>query len=302
MKVTEEKDSLPLQPTRLTAHEGSTQGTISKDKKLNVIKNGPTGVVFTNDIACSGGEDSPGKLHNAILLHKRLHDDQQGSTNSGPYTTDNQSSNIFSALAGSLEHENGGQVNQHRPERLTQTSVPFLHPFTQSCTTNPLSLPKNSHVSTSFVDSADAGAAQKVQIQLPPYLSNSTSGTSSLTGLQKMQQHQQWLWAAQLTAPCKPEEFAAAVSHVPNWKNSRQDFPHIMQYGQLIHPGALEVLGPRYIPVSAQQQHIISTTSLFPQRLQRYNHHQLSSSNMASGGVLRPDSRAAMPLLCKEHI
>lgn len=302
LKVTEEQDSLPLQDTRLTAHEGSTQGTISEDNKLHMIKNGPTGVVFSNDIACSGGEDSPGKLCNAILLQKRLHDDQQGSTNSGLYTTDNQSSSLFSALAGSLEHESGGKVNQHRPEQSTQSNVPFLHPFTQSCTTNPLSLPKSSHVSTSFVDSADAGAAQKVQIQLPPYLSNSASGTSSLTDLQKQQQHQQWLWAAQLTAPWKPEEFAGAASHVPNWQNSRQDFPHIMQYGQLIHPTALEVLGPRYIPVSAPQQHLISTTSLFPHRVQRYNHHQLSTSNMANGGALRPDSRAAMPLLCKEHI
>lgn len=298
LKVTEEKDSLPLQPTRLTAHERSTQGTISEDKKLNVIKNGPTGVVFTNDIACSGGKDTPGKLRSTILLHKRLHDDQQGSTNSGPYTTENQSSNLFPAMAGSLEHERGGQVNQHPPERSTQSNVPFLHPFTQSCTTNPLSLPKYSHVSTSFVDSADAGAAEKVQMQLPPYLSNSTSNTSSLTGLQKQQQHQQWLWGAQLTAPCKPEEFAAAASHVTNWQNSRQDFPHIMQYAQLIHPAALEVLGPRYIPVSPQQQHLFSTTSLYPQRV--YN-HQLSTSNMANGGVLRPDSRAAMPLLCKEH-
>lgn len=133
------------------------------------------------------------------------------------------------------------------------------------------------------------------------YLSNSTSGTSSLTGLQKQQQHQQWLWAAQLTAPCKPEEFAAAASHIPNWQNSRQDFPHIMQYAQFIHPAALEVLGPRYIPVSAQQRPLISATSLFPQMVPRYNHHQLSTSNMANGGVHRPDSRAAIPLLCKEH-
>lgn len=64
MKVTEEKDSLALQPTRLTTHEGSMQGTISEDKKLPVIKNGPTGVLFTNDIACSGSEDTPGKLRN----------------------------------------------------------------------------------------------------------------------------------------------------------------------------------------------------------------------------------------------
>lgn len=118
----------------------------------------------------------------------------------------------------------------------------------------------------------------RVQIQLPPYLSNTKSVTSSLTSLQNQQQHQQWLWAAQLTAPRKPEEFAAAASHVPNWQNSRQEFSH-MQYGQLIHPAALEVLGPRYIPVPTQQQHLMSSTSLFPQsRVQRYN-HQLSTKH-----------------------
>lgn len=84
-----------MQHTPLTAHEGSMQGTILEDKKLPVIKNGPTGVVYTSDIASFGGEDTPGKLRNATLLHKRLHDDQQGSTNSGPYTTDNQVTFLF---------------------------------------------------------------------------------------------------------------------------------------------------------------------------------------------------------------
>lgn len=299
LKVTEANDSLPVQPTRLTAHEGLTQGTISEHKKLHQIKNGSSGVVFTNDIACSGGEDSPSKLSNAILLHKRLRDDQQASANSGPGTTDKQRFNIFAASDGScgVEHESGGKVNGHRPELSTQSNFPYLHPFTQSCTTNPLSRPKNDYISTLYFDSAAAGAEQKVQIQLPPYLSNSTSGTSSLTGLQKQQQHQQWLWAAQLTAPCKPEEFAAVASPIPNWQNSRQEFAHIMQYGQLIHPAALEVLGPRYIPVSTQHQ-LISSTPLFPQtRVQKYNHHQLSTSNVVNGGVFRPDSRASMPLL-----
>ncbi|KAL1820770.1 hypothetical protein ACET3Z_015639 [Daucus carota] len=278
LKVTEAKDSLPLQPTRLTAHDESKKGAISEEKKLQMIKEGSAGVVFTSDIACSGGEDSPSKLSSAIVLHKRLRDDLQGSTNSGPYTTHKQSSNFFAALPGSsgVEHESAGQVNGHRPEPSTESNIPFLYPFTQSCRTNPLSLPQNCQLSTSLVDSAAAGAAPK--IQLPPYLSNTKSVTSSLTSLQNQQQHQQWLWAAQLTAPRKPEEFAAAASHVPNWQNSRQEFSH-MQYGQLIHPAALEVLGPRYIPVPTQQQHLMSSTSLFPQsRGQRYN-HQLSTKH-----------------------
>lgn len=88
LKVTDTKDSLPL-------HEASAQGTMSGDKKLHMIKNGSTGVVFTNDIACSASEDSPSKLSNAILLHKKPCDDQQVSMNSGLCTTDKQVTFLF---------------------------------------------------------------------------------------------------------------------------------------------------------------------------------------------------------------
>lgn len=301
LQITEGKDGSPLQPTQLTTHEGLKQGASEANKLQVVIKNGSTGVVSTIGVARSAADKSLNEVNNAILLHKRLlEDQQQASTTSGPYVSQKQSFNFLSLPSGGCGVEAKGVVD--RPgngpglEPSTQYHVPYLHTFPQNHTTMPVSLPQNHHVSTYLDHHSASGAPQKVQIQLPPYLSNSVSGAfpSSMTTVfpKQLQQQQQRFWAAQLAAPNKPGEFAAA--HITNWQNGRQESPCIMQYGH-----QLEVLGPRYIPVSLQQQQqqFVSNTSVSsPQsRVQRYHHHH-------NGGIFRPDGASSLQLLCNERL
>lgn len=88
LQITEGKDGSPLQPTQLTTHEGLKQGASEANKLQVVIKNGSTGAVSTIGVARSAADKSLNEVNNAILLHKRLLEDQQhASTTSGPYAS-----------------------------------------------------------------------------------------------------------------------------------------------------------------------------------------------------------------------
>lgn len=120
---------------------------------------------------------------------------------------------------------------------------------------------------------------------------------------QQQLQQQQRMWA-QLAAQYRPAGVSA--SHIQNWQNGRHDPTPPIQYAQAILPttsSSLEVLGPKYAPISQQQQHqlIAITSSLSPARAKRQHNHHPSSFD-ENGGGFRSDSALPLQLLCNEHL
>lgn len=123
---------------------------------------------------------------------------------------------------------------------------------------------------------------------------------------QQHQQHQQLqqqrMWA-QLAAQYRPA--GVSTSHSPNWQNGRHDPTPPIQYAQGILPpsSSIEVLGPKYSPISQQQQHqlIAISSSLSPATAKRQHSH-LPSGFDENGGGFRSDSALPLQLLCNEHL
>lgn len=95
LQIAEEKES--LQPTQLTTLEGLKQGASEANKLHLLIKNGSSVVVPANGISSSAMDRSLNEVNNAILLHKRLLEDQQASTSTSAqsYSTQKQVSLVL---------------------------------------------------------------------------------------------------------------------------------------------------------------------------------------------------------------
>lgn len=146
-------------------------------------------------------------------------------------------------------------------------------------------------------------------MHLPLYQGNKFCGTShtnspSSTKQQRQNlQQQQQIWAAQLAY--RPGITSVAMSQLPSWQNGRQDSTSLVPCAQSIRPpssSALEVQGPKYMPILPQQQQLRAiTSSLAPARVRR-QHHQLPSGYEENGGGFRSGSMLQSQLLCNEHL
>ncbi|CAK9148284.1 unnamed protein product [Ilex paraguariensis] len=306
-QTTERKDSVPMRPTQLIADEGSKQGAVIAVNNPNGVKNGFNGVVANRSIVCAAAEKNPSEVRNAILLHKKLLQDQrQASTISGLYNPNKQSIDFLSLSAGGcgVEAHNNTNKSGIGMEPLTQVHVPYLQPRAQSHMSMPFSMPSNRHSSDLFSDHLSAAAAQQVHMQLPQYL-GSTFCSSTHLGATASPNQQQLQWT-QLTSEYKLG--GVAGPYIPNWQNGGQDSPSLIQYAHAIFPhprSSLDLLGPKYAPILPQQQQqlIAVNTSLPPAKVKR-QHHPLphGPGYEGNGGGFHPGRAPSMQLLCDEHI
>ncbi|KAA8537523.1 hypothetical protein F0562_027131 [Nyssa sinensis] len=295
-----------MQPIQLTPNEGSKQGVLAAINNLNGVRNGLNEVISANSLVDSAAEKNQNEVKNAVLLHKRLlQGQQQASTASGLYSLQKQSFDFlsFSAGDGGMEANNYTSRAGNGLEPFTQFHVPYLQFLAQNHTAVPSSLSENRYSSTPFPDHLSTAAAQQGQLQLPPLLGSPFCGLPHLGTTISPRQQQQQIWAAQLATRCK--KGGVAAPHISNWPNGRQESPSMIQYAQAILPpsqSSLELLGPKYAPISQQPQQLVAITSSLPTARVRRQHHHLPSGYEGNGGGFYPDSAPSLQLLCNEHL
>ncbi|GMP81609.1 hypothetical protein CsSME_00036258 [Camellia sinensis var. sinensis] len=252
---------------------------------------------------CSAHVYNPIEVRNAILLHKGLIQEhqQQASSTSTLYTTQKKSFDFLSlsARGGGMEATNSANKVGNELEPLTQFQIPYLPSLAQNHTVLPYSLPQIRYSSTPFTNNLSVASAKQVQIQPLQYMSHGPPRLS--TAALPIQQRQR-IWTAQY----KP--VGVAGSYNPNWENRRQD-PSTIQFAQSIVQRShcsLEVLGPKYAPISQhqqQQQQFNPVSSSLPnvRAKGQHHHHHLPSGYEGSGVCLCPDTALPLQLLCNER-
>ncbi|CAL8099127.1 unnamed protein product [Prunus armeniaca] len=311
LQNSESKDK--LQPNEMRLHEGSKQVALLGANIYTKVKNG---IVSASSIDISSAEKRPNEAKNGILEQKKLYQDQPGSAmGSRAYPSPKQSFDFLSLSAGGggLETNDSFSRARNGMEPSSQSQVPYIHSLMQHHTLVPLSLPQ-SHFSSSSCPN-NPSAAQQAQLQLPPYHCNPFCGPqaspTALTKQQPQQQHlqlqqqQQRLWAAHMVAQYRPVGTTAPAVHFPSWQNGRQE-TMLIPCGQAVmspSPSTLDLVGPKYAPLSQQQQQqLMAVTSSFPPgRVKRQDHH-LPSVYEESGGGFRAGSALPLQLLCSERL
>ncbi|XP_057973141.1 uncharacterized protein LOC131161411 [Malania oleifera] len=315
LKVSDRKDRSPIQLNELKTNEGPNQVHMGTSC-LNRVKDGLQGVGFYCSIAGSTAEENQNEARTGILLHKRLHTDQQHATASGVYASQKQSFDFLSLSAEGVgvDANNSARRAGNGLEPLSQFHIPYLHSLSQHHTTVPLSVAQTCYSSSPYTDqlpgpATAAPAQQQVQLQLPPFLRTPFCGPlisptiSTNHHHQSQQQQQHRIWAGQLPTQYRPGGIPA--SHISNWQNRRQDSSPLVQHAQAIlppSPSSLEVLGPKYAPILPQQSQLIAiASSLPPARVKRQQHH-FSSGYEENGGGFCSDGALPLQLLCNEHL
>lgn len=298
LKFAAEKEELPIE---IKPDERSKQEVLPATNNLQMVIDGSAEVKSSNEV------------RNAILLHKKLlQDQQQACTTSGMYSSHNQSFDVLSFSDGccGVEASNIANRSGNRLEPKTRFHNPHLHSPAQNHMIMPQTLPQNCY-STSYADHLSAAAAQQVQIQQHPYYGPPFSGPSHMAASVLLKQQ---VRAAQVAPPryC-PSEVAAA--HLPNWQNRRYDYPapsqtilplssqssvDVLVGSKYVPSSLLEVFGPKYSQILPQQQQFIPITSLLAPK--RRESHRLPLGYEEYGGLYFPDNASSMQLLCNDHL
>ncbi|KAF8023582.1 hypothetical protein BT93_F0944 [Corymbia citriodora subsp. variegata] len=213
----------------------------------------------------------------------------------------------LSAGGGGVNSRNtsGSAGRVDKSEAWSQLSFPFIDSITQ----RHISMGQN-HYLSAYCDQLSAVALQQGQMQLPGFIGSSGS-PSALSGPMvsaKEQQHQQLLWAAQVSAQCKPVAMANSktMAQYPSWQGGIRGCPTLIPRSQAVlppSPSTLEVLGPKYTPMPNHLHHQLpSLNSPVPHHgMKRQDHqpnsvYQETTTRFYSGGSL------PLQLLCNERL
>ncbi|KAH7567139.1 hypothetical protein JRO89_XS07G0022700 [Xanthoceras sorbifolium] len=318
LKMPESKEKLPLQPDPLrTAHDGQKQGIVMATNKFDGVKKGFNGVISCNNIGSSTSGSNLSEVRNGILQHNWLHEDhQQNAASSRVNTLQKQGFDFLSLSAGGGGAESTKSFNRtgnHGIAPSSQFQVPYLHSLAQHQRFMTLSMPQNRYPSSAYPDllaASTSASSQQVQLQLPPYVSSPFLGpphTSPTLSTKQQQQQQQQLWAAHLAAQYRPAGTSTAMNQFPSLVNGRHD-PTLFRCPQSVNgssPSSLELLGPKYSPISQQQQQqpqLMTPASSFPPtRVKRQDHHLPLVYEEFEGGF-RPGGAFPLQLLCNERL
>ncbi|XP_068313058.1 uncharacterized protein [Pyrus communis] len=313
LQNSERKNKIQLQPSQMRPHEGSKQVAflgVNINAKSN---NGLNGIVSTSSVGISISEKNSTEAKNGTLQQMKLHQDQpQFALGSWAYTSPKQSIDFLSLSAGGGGSESNNSFSRSRNgmEPSSQSQATYIHPLMQRHTLVPFSLPPSQYSSSAHPN--NPSVSQQGQMQLSPYHGNPFCGPqASPTASTKqqpqqqhlqLQQHQQRLWATHLAAQYRPVGTSAPAVHVPGWQNGRQDMM-LMPCSQGLmspSPSTLELVGPKYAPLS-QQQLMAVTSSFPPGRVKRQEHH-LPSVYEESGAGFHAGSAMPLQLLCSERL
>lgn len=309
IKVLQITEKTNTSPTQLTCNEESNQKVISTSKNLDGLRNGSkrngsNGIVSGHSIVASAAGNNTNEVRNGSLLHKSLLDQQQASATSPLYASQKQNFDFLSLSngVGGFEAPNSLSKLGNGLEPLTQFQIPY--PFM------PFSMSENCFSSSLSAYNLPVAAAKQVHIQSPPYIGSQLLGSPHLSSSPLPKQPQQWLWTAQLAAA----QQNPAGSHIPNWQNGRHEYPSsAVHYAQnlvgsqpILPPSysSLEVLGPKYAPLSQQQQQqLMYVTSPLPiAKSKRHHHRHLPSGYDVNGVGSYSDAAWPLQLLCSDHI
>lgn len=258
----------PLPSNHLKLHQGSKQQVSMAVNDLNSGGDDLNCFVSTRNIVNFSAERNSYEAKSGVVQNKNLHQDQSKVISAcGVQTSQNQSFDFLSLSAGcgGAEAKSGSSKAGNRLELQSQIELPFLHSLQQHHPVMPFVLPRTS---PAYSDQLPAAIAQEqAKLQLPPNNSSSLFSHSLQTSLVYTKQHeqQQRLWAANLSAQFHPAGIAKSSGQ---WANGKQEHPVLIPCSQSITPSALEVLCPRYTPMSQHQQHLVPA-SMKRQDLQR---------------------------------
>ncbi|XP_052200937.1 uncharacterized protein LOC127807270 isoform X3 [Diospyros lotus] len=295
LQIAENTGRQPTHPIQMTSNEGVH---LAANNNLVTARDDLNGAV--------SADKSPGEVRNAILLHKRLlQDQQQASTTSVLYASKNQRFDLLSLSSGGggggrIEATNcNNKIGNWIEPPLTQFHIPYLQSLAQNPKMMPhLALQQNRFSPVPFADHLPAAAAVRQQqqqqvhhLQQASYFGSPLLGSLGSTALPQQQRQQIW------TPQYKPVA-------LPIWQNGRQDPASAIQFGQSIPPpphSSLETLGPKYAPMAHQKQQLVAVTSPLPSARAMGNHLH---SGYEINGVASYTDAASLPLqlLCNEHL
>ncbi|XP_040364687.1 uncharacterized protein LOC112171858 isoform X3 [Rosa chinensis] len=333
LKSSDSKDQLLLQPCQMRAHEGSEQGAFLGVNTYTNVKSGFNEVVSSSSIRISTAEKVSNEAKNGILQHKMLRLDQPSYTlASGAHTSPKQIFDFLSLSAGGGSSGNNDSFSRGRyaMEPSSEAQVPYLHSPVQHHNLIPFPLTRSRYSSSASLDSHPP-VAQQGQL-LPSYSNPFCVSQANVTALTKqpiqqqklhlqqqqqqfhlqqhqqqqlhLQQQQQRFWAAQFAAQYRPAGTLAATAPSPSWQNIKQENCTLNQCGQALlspSPSTLELVGPKYAPLSHQQQQQMPVTSFPPDRVKLSDHHLPSVYEESVGGY-RAASALPLQLLCNERL
>ncbi|XP_022857999.1 uncharacterized protein LOC111378939 isoform X1 [Olea europaea var. sylvestris] len=302
LQLSERKDGLQEKPAHSSQNERlNLQPRASVDSQTNAI-NGSNCVASFNYMAHSTSEKNSADIQNAILLYKRLLQDQQrGYTTPGLCTSLKQDSDFLSLAAGGCGVDSSDRINRtgRSHEGSKHFHVPFIQPQNQSAML--LSLHHNGYSST-FPGHASTAAAQ--QIQLPPYLSSTLGGPphvdATVPERQQSESDEQQKWMAQIPDQYHP---GLITPHLPDWQNGGRDSSSLLNYAQAHFPHFHSSLNPKYKGIlQPQQQQIINSNSSVPHSNLRRHYNRLPSGFERNGASFHPESLQQLQLLCNQHL
>ncbi|KAL3505395.1 hypothetical protein ACH5RR_035236 [Cinchona calisaya] len=306
----ERKSLSMMQSIELTTNKAPKQGANITAVDLTRERNGLTGVVSSDSFIGSAPEKSLTEVRNAILLHKRLvQDQQQASTAYEVYKPQNQNLDFLSLPAGSgrLDARNGISRSGNGPEVSMPLHLSCL--LSQNQPFIPFQIPQNYCSSTSFSSHISLATMQKVQ--MPLYVGSTSYGpslfdatASSSQQLKQQQQKGSSLFMAQYMS-------GVASPSLPNKPTGGPDLPPVFQHVQTFLPSShssLEVLGPRYAPILQQQQQqqqqqlqLNSANSLLQPPAVKGQYHHLPSGYEANAATLQSDN-VPLQIICNQYI
>ncbi|XP_058219194.1 uncharacterized protein LOC131329831 isoform X3 [Rhododendron vialii] len=255
IKVLQIAEKTDRSPAQLTSNEESKQGVRLTTENLHGVRNGLNGLVSGHSVVASAAENNTNEVRNESLLHKRLLlDQQQASTTSPFYASQNQNFDFLSLSNGGsgVEASNSWSKLGNGLDPSTQIQIPY--PFM------PFSVSENCFSSALSTYHLQVAAAKQVHIQSPPYMGSQLLGSPHLSNSALPKQQQRWIWTPQVAAA----QQNPVGSCIPNWQHGRHEYPSsAVHYAQnlagsqpILPPSysSLEVLGPKYAPLSQQQQ------------------------------------------------
>ncbi|CAN4093981.1 unnamed protein product [Withania somnifera] len=286
-------ETVSLHPSGSSTPDGLKQ-------ENRIIQNRPTGKVndmhgiVSNGSIASTAEKNPTEVSNAILLHKRLlQDQQQASATSGLNCLVMQNVDFLSLSAGSyvMKGTNGANIAGHNLEAsVTSHKHPTLHFFP----------PQNSYSSAPFRYNPATAAAQ--QVLLPPYLGGASIFPSreATMALPRQMAQQDELQSAHIAAQYK---FGVSTSQMRDWQNAGIQMPIFgpSQAQFVASSSSMEALSSKYAPPLLNEQELMSiSTSRTSSRI-RGQYYNFPSGLEGNGHGLYPNNVPSLQLLCDDR-
>lgn len=285
-------DTVSLHPSQSSSPDGLKQET-------RIIQNSPTGKandmhgIVSNGSIASTPEKNPTEVSNAILLHKRLlQDQQQASTTSGFNSLLKQNVDFLSLSTGSyvMKGTNGANIAGHNLEApVTSHKHPTLH----------LLLPQNGYSSAPFHYHPATAAAQ--QVLLPPYLGGASICPSreATMALPRQMSQQNELQNAHFAAQYK---FGVSTSQMRDWQNAGRQMPIFgPSQAQFAASSAMEALSSKYAPPLLNEQELMSISTARATSRIRGQYYSFPSGLEGSGHGLYPNNVPSLQLLCNDR-